>query len=934
MKIPKVHGFFYVLFFTVIISICLMYIACKKKEEPFKIPNSESESEVWSDRSYASVGVSFYNDESDDDESDDLEEYDEVKDTLYKIDKSQAYKDDSINPISEGSIRLPFSTDAHKKYLNDPLVFKNVPDGGIPEGTTAVVGSYVCYFYPVAGISSMNDLKKLSDGEKIPFATIIPLGDKLVCKDSKYGDLFEFQENYNHFYKTTWKGKQGIVFGADLYGDEDGIKSSNKENRVNALLYKDNGCFSSFYPITGYYDISEDIQKDIKINGLVFQEVKQSEYKLDAEHPDDMMSLYIKAINNYKDKNNEVTPIFVTTDLAAHANHLVFDRLLQYCEENYFYPQLIAVVDEYINAIEQKKEQTPEAVYNTSKLYFQTAQVLLALAPKRVVVERSYYNDIVYKKVNTANFLSNYPERVAKEIEQINSAAGISQSAIFPDMNEDYSQYKVRGHYTKNGVLGAYFRALMWFGRINFNLGGESGSAKDAAKKLAPVALFITDITENSPELKKLWQSLFDPITELIGISDDISFYELAPLWKKIKGSDFSQWYKNPAKLDNLVSKEYKELRTPAISGFSLFYGAYDGGPEFVQRRPPVGWRLFGQRYTLDNEIHHLVSSPRLYGRDMVSGLDIMKVFGSKTATNLLREREYNKYAGLEKTLGSLQQSAMKIKDDYWFSTYYTNILYQVKTQAVFENGAGFYFTEKPGWNLKAMNSAHGTWAELRHDTILYAKSSNAERAGGGPDITFRTEPLPKPVHYIEPNVPFWTTSAIGIQKLYRILEKYDYLDRHMGMTLAGMHDVFVKAAEISRLEADDKEVSATDIAWIGSVPRLLSRITMYLLSGSDWVNDIDALRMALVADVFTNGEIGLVLETAVGIPFRLYVPLNDKQGGKRIAIGYGFSYYEFTQPMSNRLNNEQWKATVYNTNFDMTNYLPFWMRGKVNRAK
>jgi hypothetical protein len=931
MKTPKIHRFFYGLFFTVIISIGLIYTACEKteKEEPFKIPRAEN--------GLSKQGQTyFYQNESSgsSDESDELEEYDEDNDTLYKFEKSRVYKDDRINPISEKSIRLPFSTDAHKKYLNDPLVFKNVPDGGIPEGPTAVVGSYVCDFYPAANVSSMDDLKKLPEGERIPFAAIIPLGDKLVCKDAKYSDLFEFQQNYNHFYKTTWKGKQGIVFGADLYGDaEHGIRSSNKENRVNSLLYKDNGSFGSFYPITGYEDISEDIQKDIRTNGLVFQEVKQAEYRLDADRPDDMMSLYIKAINNYKDDEVEVTPIFVTTDVAAHANHLVFDRMLQYCEENYFFPQLVAVVDEYINAIEQKKEQTPKAVYDTSKLYFQTAQALLALAPKRVEVERSYYSDIVYKKVNAANFLNRYPEQVAGEIEQINNASGINQSVVFPGMNEDYSQYKVRGHYTKNGVLGAYFRALMWFGRINFNLGGESESAKAAAKSLAPVALFITDITENSPEIKKLWQSLFDPITELIGISDDISFYELAPLWKKIKGSGFSQWYNNPAKLDNFISREYKELRTPVISGFSLFSGAYDGGSAPEDRRPPVGWRLFGQRYTLDNEIHHFVSSPRIYGRDMVSGLDIMKVFGSKTAANLLKEKEYPKYAGLEKTLGSLQQSAMKIKDDYWFSTYYTNILYQIKTQAVFENGAGFYFTEKPGWNLKAMNSAHGTWAELRHDTILYAKSSGAERAGGGPDITFRTEPLPKPVHYIEPNVPFWITSAIGIQKLYEVLEKYDYLDSSIGMALSGMHGVFVKAAEISKLEADDKEVSATDIAWIGGVPRRLARITMYLLSGSDWVNDIDALRMALVADVFTNAETGLVLETAVGIPFRLYVPLNDKQGGKRIAIGYGFSYFEFAQPMSNRLNNEQWKAIVYGNN-DMNNYLPFWMKGKVNRAK
>jgi hypothetical protein len=503
-------------------------------------------------------------------------------------------------------------------------------------------------------------------------------------------------------------------------------------------------------------------------------------------------------------------------------------------------------------------------------------------------------------------------------------------------MMEDYSQYKVRGHYTKNGILGAYFRALMWFGRINFNLGGESDNAKEAARKLAPVALFITDLTENSPPIKKLWQSLFDPITELIGASDDISFYELTPLWNKVKGAGFAQWYNDSTKLETFVSEEYKEIRAPSISGSSLLEGSYDGGVNPEDRRPPVGWRLFGQRYTVDSEIHHHVSPPRLMSRNMVSGLDIMKVFGSKTADLLLRENDYSRYPGLENVLNSMQQNLMNVKDDYWFSTYYTNILYQIKTQAVFENGAGFYFTEKPGWNLKAMNAAHGTWAELRHDTILYVKQTAAERGGGNWEPTFRTKPLPEPVHYIEPNVPFWVTSAIGIQKLYKILEKYDFLDGKAAQVLAGMHGIFVKASEISGLEADDKEVSGTDLAWIRNVPNQLSRLVVGLLtSWSEGISeDINSLRMALVADVFTNAEIGLVLETAVGIPFRLFIPLNDKQGGKRIAIGYGFSYYEFTQPMSNRLDNDEWKAIVYKANPDMKKYLPFWMQGKINPAR
>jgi hypothetical protein len=829
----------------------------------------------------------------------------------------------TINPINETLPKLPFSTNVHRQYLNENLVFKNIPDGGVPEGRTAVVGTDDCFFYPVKNISLESELKSLPKGEIIPFATIISLGDKLKSDNYEHNNLFEFQDNYNFFYQTTWNGKQGIVFGADLFGIDD----TNFQNRINALLYKGSGYFDSFYPATGYIELKTGIQRELEVNGLVFQEVRKSEYSLNIQMPDDMISLY-QAIDN------KVTPVFITTDLAAHANHLVFDRMLQYLEEEYFFPQLVRLVKEYITAIENQKDEIPDEVYNTSLLYFRTAEALLALAPKKVK-GTDYFSTIEYIDVNVSQVLGSYPQQVVDEIKKMDNAiAKMVQSSVFSDIKEDYSQYKVRGHYTKNGILGAYFRAMIWFGRINFILGVDNEITRNAAKKLAPVALFITDITENSTQIKMIWQSLFDPITDLIGASDDISFRELIPLWDRIKGADFVQWYNDSKKLDAFITTEYKELRAPTISGSAVFEGfVFIGNPENLL--PPTGWRLFGQRYTMDNEIHNIVSSPRLYERTMVKGLDIFKVFGSKTADRFLRESDYRQWSNLEKILNQLQQNLGSIKDDYWLSTYYTNILYQIKTLALFDNGAGFYFTEKPGWNLKAMNAAHGTWAELRHDTILYVKQNYSELGGFRWDPTFRTKPLPEPVHYIEPNVPFWITSALGMQKMYSILKKYNCFDGRTAQVLAGMHEIFVKAAEISRLEADDKPVSSQDLAWIKGVPNLLARLVLVHVTGSigNDENDLDVFRMALVADVFTDLEYGKILETAVGIPYRLLIPLNDKQGGKRIAVGYGFSYYEF---VSNeiRYNNEEWKEIVYKDNQDMNDYLPFWMQGKIQAAR
>ena len=65
--------------------------------------------------------------------------------------------------------------------------------------------------------------------------------------------------------------------------------------------------------------------------------------------------------------------------------------------------------------------------------------------------------------------------------------------------------------------------------------------------------------------------------------------------------------------------------------------------------------------------------------------------------------------------------------------------------------------------------------------------------------------------------------------------------------------------------------------------------------------------KMSLVADVHTDLNIGQVLEEAVGCQFNIYVIVEDHKG-RRLCRGGVFSYYEFKQPLSERLTDEQWQ--------------------------
>ena len=73
---------------------------------------------------------------------------------------------------------------------------------------------------------------------------------------------------------------------------------------------------------------------------------------------------------------------------------------------------------------------------------------------------------------------------VQDELTLIEQAGGIFTSPLF-DLDEDYSQYKPRGHYTRNETYGRYFRAMMWYGRMPFTLHSDNENVARLATRQA-----------------------------------------------------------------------------------------------------------------------------------------------------------------------------------------------------------------------------------------------------------------------------------------------------------------------------------------------------------------------------------------------------------------------------------------------------------------
>ena len=67
---------------------------------------------------------------------------------------------------------------------------------------------------------------------------------------------------------------------------------------------------------------------------------------------------------------------------------------------------------------------------------------------------------------------------------------------------------------------------------------------------------------------------------------------------------------------------------------------------------------------------------------------------------------------------------------------------------------------------------------------------------------------------------------------------------------------------------------------------------------------------MALIADVHTDPNTGQVLEVGVGNVAAVTVTVQTDHGAVDVT-GPIFSYYEFTQPMNQRLTDGQWQQML-----------------------
>jgi hypothetical protein len=301
----------------------------------------------------------------------------------------------------------------------------------------------------------------------------------------------------------------------------------------------------------------------------------------------------------------------------------------------------------------------------------------------------------------------------------------------------DYSQFVPRGHYTITPSLQRYFRAMMWYSRVAFHLNGPTARAETRQ------ALLLVRAVTMVPGLNALWSAVFDPATAWVGSSDDLTLRDYARVMTAVYGRNAPlSALTNSRTLARFISRA-NGLPNPQVIADPTQSSASGA-------RATKGMRLFPQRFTPDASIMQGLIWDQVgtaqHQRLWPMGLDVAAALGSSRATSLLTgPLHQNTYARYTHRLSAFRRYYASRPPSSWTQNLYVRWLNTLQSVWSPPPLGAPQFMRTTAWSDKEVATGLGSWAELKHDTILYAKQP-AGLGSGGVRPAFRTayvEPVP-----------------------------------------------------------------------------------------------------------------------------------------------------------------------------------------------
>lgn len=575
----------------------------------------------------------------------------------------------------------------------------------------------------------------------------------------------------------------------------------------------------------------------------------------------------------YEWNRYSLIPNFVTVDSLMHTYHLYFSHLMKNIEKK--------------NLSEDLSELSVKMAENSAAQY----DALQGTEWEEAAACNVAFFTVGARLLGADAPVYDYAENmVSEELEKINSAEGIFYSAVTGD-EEDYTQYIPRGYYEEDELLQNYFKAMMWYGRLHFRQDKE---------ELDRSALLMTMALTQDTESYTLWEGIYAVTAFFAGASDDSGVCEYAPLIKEAYGENVT--VKDLAGKKDAFEKFHAltaKLPAPQINSIPI----RDGESNVIP-----GFRFMGQRFTIDatimqNLIYQNVKEDAEGNKRMLPDvLDVPAALGSEKALEILEEQGDTGYAGYSENMKTLQTGLSKDNAALWNASLYAGWLNTLRP-LLNEKGEGYpVFMQNEEWTKKNLECFAGSFTELKHDTVLYAKQVIAEMGGG-------MEEEPDDRGYVEPEPLVYSRFHRLAVQTGEGLKKYGMLDNSDKENLMRLAEMAEKLSVISEKELQDETLTEEEYEFIRCYGGNLEHFWAETVKKDTGVEATKELPAAVVTDIATDPN-GQVLEIATGAPSMLYVVVNV-DGKIKLARGSVYTFYQFPWDLNDRLTDSKWRQMM-----------------------
>ncbi|MCU0481603.1 MAG: DUF3160 domain-containing protein [Anaerolineae bacterium] len=602
-------------------------------------------------------------------------------------------------------------------------------------------------------------------------------------------------------------------------------------------------------------------------------------------------------------------PYWISTDALLHTLYLNFENLLKFTETDY----LRYAMNKVLARSYSKSYETYQALAGTpleSQAYGATVFFAVGLGLFNIESDFGGYNpalDGQTQSQDDGGYWIVQDVQIREQADAIinlaRNATGLHEIPFLNNYQEDFSQYKPRGHYTTSPALEDYFRGMMWLGRITF-------LAKDDSSLVT--SLLVLKALNESGELTT-WREVADFITFLIGDEDNLGPIQYLPLAESIFGAGMPIDTLDDAVLLEAFRQEVYKLPAPKISNVKTEADVTEEDLPDLTR----GFRLFGQRFTFDAYVLQNLINPYVKAntegliRPLPSALDVASVLGSDVAYELLVARGDTQFADFTANMTMLREQVNTFTAEDWFKNIYGGWLWALQPLFVRRDEAYPPMMSTRAWQLKDIQTGLGSYVELKHATVLYAAQPEG-RGGGGGGI----EPV-LPVSMVEPNPYVFARIAIIATALQPKIEAFAeastayYSNLYpVSFTLEILAKLSARLAYLSQKQMFGETLTYDEQYFLKfDVGSILSGIRTSL---SDLIAPEDRPPFsAVVTDIATNSDMGQVLQIGTGKINYIYVVVTAEDGTLQLARGATYSFYEFTNDINNRLNDTQWRGLI-----------------------